>query len=795
MPTIRNQIETLFANLGRWVFRRRYPTLVGVLVLMVGLMAQIGTLQMDTSNDAFYHPDDPAKVAYDKFRDRFGKDDHILIMLKPEKVFDVAFIQTLKTLREEIEQKVPFVREVTALDNVRHTQGRGDELIVGDLLEVIPDTPQKMDAFRQMVLNNPFYVDYLISGDGRYTALDLEPVAVTRDLSGFFAGSTRAGDPNDGLHYLSTVEYRQMMAALDPILARYRRAGMVIHLGGMPVVTDRLTQAVEQVMTDLTPVAVSLNILFLALLFRRISGVVYPILIVILTIIATLGAMAWLRFPINLVTSILPTLMTVVGVADAVHILSSFYREHARNGGNREHAISHAMGQNGLAILMTSITTAVGLASFAAADMAPMTQLGIAAPIGIGLAFLFTITLLPALIAIFPMKVGKVVTAKPRVVDRLLIWIADVSCRRYRMVLGVSGVLFLVALGGIMQLQLSHNALRWFPESSSVRGDVQAVDAAMGGTIPLEVVLDTGEPHGLFDPELMRTLDRVEESVHRHGDETVAIGRVNVLSTIIKESNRALHANQQQHYVVPDNRPLIAQEMLLFEMGGGDDLAKMVSKENAMTRMTIMLPFVDAMKLKPVVQEIRAEMKHLFPHMKTTLTGLGPMIVETMHDVLTTMVKSYAIALMGITALMLLLIGRVRIGLFSMIPNLLPIIMVMGVMGWMGLPFDFSNMLAGSVAIGLVVDDTIHFFHTFRRNFEQMGEVQAAVRETLLTTGRALFITSAVLAAGFAVAMFVDLRSTANFGVITASAVLLALLADFFMAPALMMLSLKQAPK
>jgi len=272
------------------------------------------------------------------------------------------------------------------------------------------------------------------------------------------------------------------------------------------------------------------------------------------------------------------------------------------------------------------------------------------------------------------------------------------------------------------------------------------------------------------------------------GTESIPIGNTNTISVILKEVNRALHANQDEFYVVPDSRELTAQELLLFEISEADDLHKLVTEDYSMVRFTIMVPSVDAIEIKPVLEKVISHFQTFYPEAKIIVTGVGPMLVETMYDVLTSMVKSYSFALIAITILMILLIGQVKIGTVSMIPNLLPIALVMGIMGWMALPFDFSNMLAGSITLGLVVDDTIHFLHNFRRNFEISGQVEDAVRETLLSAGRAIFITSAVLAAGLALYLTAELRSSVNFGIITSSAVVLALLADFFLVPALMVL-------
>jgi predicted RND superfamily exporter protein len=770
MKNIRNKFETSFSNLGHWICRNRFITLFLVLAFTGGMLSQINQLTVDTSNDVFYHPDDPAMIAYNQFRDRFGKDDHIIIGIKSNDIFSLEFLQTLRELHQEIEDNVPHLKKVTSLINVRNTYGAEDELIVEDLVaEEIPNTPEALDALKQKVFSNPFYMNYLVSKDGQLTILDLEPNAVVTD--------------GDDYHYLSTKEYGKMMAVIDPILAKFNQ--LEIHVSGIPVVSDRLAVAIEKVMAELAPLAFLLNIIFLTLLFRRISGVIYPILIVFLAMMGTIGAQAWLGYPITLVTSVLPTLLIVVGVADSVHLLSGFYREYHANGGNKEDAIAVALGNNGLAILMTTATTSVGLMSFAMADIGAVAQLGVIAPVGIILAFIYTVLLLPALIAIFPMRQSRESKING-LADRLLIWVAEVSCRRYKEILVISAGLFFVAITGAMQLVISHNALSWFPETSDLRKDVLAIDEALNGSATMEVVIDTGKTNGLYDPELMNRLDQSMQIAMNLGTESIQIGNTNTISVILKEVNRALHANQDKFYVVPNSRELTAQELLLFEMSEADDLHKLVAEDYSMVRFTIMVPFVDAIEMKPVLDKVIKHFQTFYPDANIVVTGVGPMLVDTMYNVLNSMVTSYSFALIVITILMILLIGQIKIGTISMIPNLLPIALVMGIMGWMALPFDFSNMLAGSITIGLVVDDTIHFLHNFRRHFEISGKVQEAVRETLLSAGRAIFITSTVLAAGLALNLTADLGSTVNFGIITCSAVVLALLADFFLAPALM---------
>ncbi len=775
MRQIRDRAEQAFANLGGVVYHHRYLTVALTFALVLLLLVKLPTLTIDTSNDAFYHPDDPIRIQYNEFQQQFGKDDRIVVAIESQEIFATGVLQQIKDLQQDINRDVPHLKESTSLLNARYTTGIDDELIVEDFIEVIPETSAELSALKQKASSNAYYRDYLISADGQFTFIDIEPVALKATGDGEF-------------RFISTEEYKEMMEALLPIVERYQRPGFRIYVTGFPVITDRLTRAIEQTIVELTPLTILINLIFLFFLFRRFTGVIYPTLIAVMSIASTVGIMAWFSISLDLVTTIIPTLLSVVAIADSVHLLSTFYREYDRNGGDKKAAIQHAMGRNGLAILMTSITTSAGLASFLVADLAPVYHLGIAAPIGIMLAFLFSVTLLPALLGIFPVKVKPSSKSTSQLANTLLDWVTEFSCRRYKAIIGFSVALLIFGVAGAFQLQLSHNALTWLPDDSPVRQDTMVIDETIGGAVPIEVIVDSGSSNGLYEPELIKQLDLSSQQLPLLGTENIAIGKNNSLTTVLKEVNQALNANDPDFYTIPHSRELIAQELLLFEISAADELFMLVDDDYSKARFTIMLPFADAIELKPVIDQVREHFVTTYSDLTITLSGIAPMLVGTMYDVITTMFKSYGFALVTITILMILFIGTIRFGLVSMAPNLLPIIMVMGMMGWVGIPFDFSNMLVGSVAIGLVVDDTIHFLHNLKRYLDHSGDIKLAIRQTMHSAGRAIFITSVVIISGMMVAMTADLNSTVNFGLITACAILLALLADFFLVPAIMML-------
>jgi predicted RND superfamily exporter protein len=792
LKAFRQYVERLFEKLGRLIYRNRVKALLLTGLFTLPMIVQLQGLVVDTSNESFFHKDDGALLDYNSFRDQFGKDELFIIALDPPEVFDLKFLGKLKALHEDLEENVPYVDEITSLVNARHTRGEGDLLVVEDLLEDWPETEARLAEIRERALANPHYVNNLISGDGSFTAVVLKAQTYVggeyEDVISGFDGAVEdpaAGEPGRG-DYLSNEQNIEILDAVNSVLEKYEAPDFPVHLAGTPVVVAALDRGIQRTMRTLTPLSMLLIVVLLLVMFRRLSGVLYPVVIVTVSMLSTFGVMAALGLPVTHITQILPTFLIVVGVGDSVHILAVFYLRFDRTG-DREGAVVYALGHSGLAVLMTSLTTAAGLFSFVAADVAPISDLGAVAPVGVLLAFAYTVVLLPALIALFPLKRKMRKGAEgDSPMGRLLSGMAGVSCGHPFKIILVSFAILVLSVAGTMKIRFSHNALKWFPEDHAVRKATALIDERLKGTVLLEVVVDTGEENGLHEPEVLERLDGSVEYVEGLRVEDVFVGKAWTLTTVLKEINRALNEDRPEFYSVPGERKLVAQEFLLFESSGSDDLEEVVDTEFRKARFTLRAPFRDAVKYKRLLDSVSEHFRGRYPDEEIKVTGVMALFIAMINNAISTMAKSYAIALSIITVLMMLLIGRVRIGMLSMVPNLIPILMILGLMGWADIPMDLSNILVGSVAIGLVVDDTIHFMHNFRRYFEESGDVREAVTRTLQTTGRAILVTSVVLSGGFFICMLAEMKNTYYYGLLTGSAVVLALVADFFLAPALM---------
>ncbi len=796
MKDIRARIEKGFEGLGTFVIRFRWAVIVLSLLLTAIMVSQIPKITFDMDTDAFLQKDDPTRLQYDEYREQFGRDEMILIMISPENVFDLAFLKKLKSFHERLEDQVPHLNDITSLVNARLTRGEEGQLLVDDLMEVLPDSEDELALLKSRVLANPLYRNLLVSEDGKLTTVVIKSEAY---------GTAEEDDEEEGVEeesisdvtaldteervLLSNAENSAMVQVVRDVIAEFNGPDFPLRLSGSPVVTDYIKTTMQGDMMKFTRLAIIAIALFLFLLFRRISGVLLPLLTVVLSVVFTIGMMAATGTPITLPLAILPSFILATGVGASVHIMSIFFKYYRTE--EKQTAIIKTLGHSGLPVAMTAITTSAGLLSFLGAELAPASDLGIFASFGMMVSFTLSVCLIPALLSIFPAKpqTARNENGETNTMDRVLLACGNFAVNQKWKVTAFAMLLIFIAGIGIAQLRPSHDVLYWFKKGTEIRENTILIDSKMKGSLSFEVVIDTGVENGLFEPEVLIGLEKLASRLMAYQGEipSMFVGKTISLVDMLKEINQALHENQSDYYSIPPDRQLIAQEFLLFENSGSDDLEDLVDSRFSKTHLTAKVPWNDSVNAVHLANYIDSNVEEIFgDKYETYVTGLMLMMMKTVAAMMNSTFKSYGVAVVIITIMMILLIGRFRIGVLSMIPNLFPIVLILGIMGWTGIKLDMFTMLIGSIAIGLAVDDTIHFFYNFRKYYEEGGNVRAAVLNTLTTAGRAMLVTTMVLAIGFWLFMFASMNHLFNFGLLTGTTLVFAFLADILLAPALL---------
>lgn len=804
--SIRKKIELIFEKMTGLICTGRWALIVLMVILFLVSLKQLPNLKFDMSNEGFLHSDDPILISYNKFREQFGQDDLIVLGIEADDIFSQEFLTKLKKLHTELYETTPHLDDIFSLINARNTYGEGDTLIVGELLEVWPKNKQQLAQLKRRVLSNTQYIDRLISKDGSMTTIVLKTDAFLggdekNDLDSLMDGFDSDDDKNSEAvrEYLPEAQRDKIVKVVSEIIAKYNSDNFKINMAGSPVIISTLKQTMRSDMMHFIRLALLLILIALFFMFKRVSAVIYPLIVVVLSLVSTLGLISFLGVPLKMPMMILPSFILAVGVGDSVHILAIFYRK-LEEGLSKKEAIIKTLGHSGVAVFMTTVTTAAGLYSFANAKVAPISDLGLFAAIAVILALIYTLIFLPALLVVTPFKkvekeqqIATQTVVKNKWVDDVLLWVADFSAKRYALIISVSFIFVLLIGAGAFRLNFSHNVLEWLPNNLPIYKATKKLDKVMNGTVTLEMIFDTGVENGIHDRGFLEKLDQLSVELTNHKqDFKIPVGKVMSVVDIIKEIHRALHENQNAYYKVPTNSKVIPQEFLLFENSGSDDLEDSVDSRFQIARVTVKVPWQDAMYYVPFIKQVKKRVSKIFGNkLKFSMTGMMSLFGRILYAAIHSAAQSYLIAILVISILMIVLIGSLKLGLISMIPNLTPIIVALGIMGWFGIPWDMFTMLIGSIAIGIAVDDTIHFMYNFQKYYLLNKDAAWAIKQTLLTTGRAMFTTTVVLSCGFFIFMFASMHNLFYFGMLTGITLIFALLADFFLAGALMVLVTK----
>ncbi|HIL20739.1 MAG TPA: Fis family transcriptional regulator [Candidatus Thioglobus sp.] len=805
----RSSAEKKLELFSDWIFENCKKTLLLTLLGVVALGSQLPSLTLDTSTEGFLHKSDQMRIDYDAFRDQFGRDEKIMLAVKTNNIFNIDFLAKLDALHKALEQQLPHIKAVNSLINARNTYGSGGSLVVGRLIELLPSNKQELSELKEKATQNSLFDNLLYSEDYTITVItvdtntySLEQADVIGDNFEFDADFTDDFDfefdaetETQGTQkaYLSDAENDEIIIKAQEIISDFEAEDFKIHLTGSAAIAGIFKQALTKDSQVFISLMIVMIVVVLFALFRRISGVLLPLSCVVLTLISTLSLMAAFAVPFTMATQIMPTFLLAVVTGASIHLLAVFYKDYTSSE-DKKASLRYAMGHSGLAIVMTSVTTAVGLWSFSFSEVAPVADLGRFASAGVMVGLFFTLVLLPALIALIDIKHKQQAGSKGEnsVMDRGLLAISRIATSRAKGVVIISALLIAIAIFFAVQLRFSHHPLNWLPDDNFARIATETVDESLNGSLTLEVIIDTSETNGLYNPEVLKTIDRVSSGINGVTKGNMFVGKALSLVDVVKEINRALNNNLAEHYVIPDERSLIAQELVLFGSSGSADLEALVDDDYSKARLTLKVPWVDSLEAREFIKDAQIYLDKEFEGLATvTFTGIGTLMTVTFEQAIYSSAFSYLLAFSFITVLMVLLVGNLKIGLISMLPNILPILFIAMIMNIFNMPLDMFTLLIGAIALGLAVDDTVHFMHNFRRYELQYNDVDKAVELTLMGTGRAITLTSIVLALGFLVLTFSSMNHMFNFGILTAGAILTALLADFFLMPAIMKLIVK----
>ena len=748
------------ARLTELLVRFRWLSLALVAAVTALAGTQLSKLEIDNSNESFFITGDLTKQRLDAFHETFGNDDFVFILIEVEDAFAPATLTRLGALADRLEFEVPYLLELTWVGNVEWIEGVPGGIVIEDLIPALDLPTDELDILGDKATSDPLYRDRLVSRD-RGT------VGILMEFENY---------PDEGIDPRKNVP-----PVIQTVLAEFQDLDM--HVVGGPIMDYVMDMSTAEEAPRWMSVALIGMCLALALTTRSISGLLVPAATVLLSVVWTMGLVAAFGFRLNLLAILVPTLLLCVGIGDSMHVVAEL-KQIRREGSPLRKALGKTLDLVSKPILLTTLTTAAGFLAFLATDLKPMRELGAQAAIGVVIALVMTYLFAVPALSFGRNRANKDSNAtKPDIFDRLLMGTVEFVTRNNNAVGAGCLLVVLVAGVGIWRLEIDTNMIRAMEESHPLRVAFEYVDERMGGSMSIDIVLDAGRPEGIKKIDLLRKVDRLQQFLEDHPYVTQTSSVIDQ----IKQMNRAVYENRDDAYSLPNSDGQVAEYLLLYESGGGSQLDQFVAFTYDQLRVqarTQSLAFAQVRELQNAIDEFVAS--EFDDDVDIYATGVLPM-AQRMGDLIAEgQARSVTLALCAILALLMIALRSARLGLIAMVPNLLPVIVALGFMGWIGAEFNMIMAVLAPMILGVAVDDTVHFFVRYRRYFGETGSYDAAYRETMRTVGRPLLFTTIVLVIGFLGFRFSVFDGPRDFSLASIVAFSSALLAEFLLAPVLL---------
>ncbi len=748
-----------------WVVRWRWPVILLSLLAISAMTAGVSRLEFSNDYRVFFSEENPQLIAFEALQRIYTKNDNILLAIEPADG-DVFTESNLRLIAEVTEKawQLPFSTRVDSITNFQHTRAEGDDLVVEDLVD--PETLSAADLarIREVALNEKLLLNRLITPGGEITGVN-----VTIELPG-----------------IDQATEVPKVAAAARVLAEAVRAdypGTKVYLTGVIMMDNAFAEASMTDMQTLMPLAFAGVILMLLLLFRSFSATVITSAVIFLTILASLGLAGWAAFPMTPPLASVPLVVLILAVADCVHILIPALRE-MREGEEKLAALRESMRINFQPVFLTSLTTAIGFMTLNFSEVPPFGHLGTAAALGVVIAFLLSILLLPALFAVLPVRV------RPRAGRKDspgMAWLAEQVIRFRTLFLWGSVAVAAALVIFIPKNELNDNFVEYFDESVAFRADSDHVNENLTGVGVIDYSLDSGEEGGVANPQFLVQVKALAEWFRQQPE----VHNVNVITDIFERLNKNLHGGDPAWYRLPEQRDLAAQYLLLYEMSlpYGLDLNNQLNVDKSSTRMSVTVKNLSSNEYIELDQRAAAWMND--NGIEPGATGAGPtlMFSHIGKRSIDSMLTGSVVALVSISLVLIIALRSVKFGLISLVPNLLPVAIAFGIWGLFVGQIGMASSVVAALVLGIIVDDTVHFLSKYLRARRELKlSPEDAIRYAFTRVGVALLVTSATLIAGFLVLAQSVFQVNWAMGYLTTIAIAVALVIDFLLLPPLLLI-------
>lgn len=759
----------------------RFRYLFALLSILATALLTLGAknLYFESDYKIFFQPNESHLVAHEKTQETYTKTDNIALMLRPESasVFDQRILTMIYEITEQAWQ-TPYVMRVDSITNFQHTSADGDDLLVEDLvLELNGLTPEKIASVKAVALAERALVNRLISPDGRTSAINITlalPAEVELDADLETQAKQRK---------LRDASHPEVVAFGRDLVKQFQKRypDVEMHLGGVSVITNSMTESSQKDFRVLIPAMYLLILLAVAIFLRSVGCVVSSLLVIVCATLASFGAGGWFGFPINIVNITTPIIVLTIAVCDAVHLLSVYLQGLSRKLSPKE-AMSESLRLNLQPIILTSVTTAVGFLTLNFSVSPPFAQLGNMTAVGVIWAMVLTFTLLPAVTMLLVRK------RKALAVERDYFTNFASFVIRYRGRVLLSSALVAFGLMSFIPLNvLDDDPIGYFkpgvPFRDASEFNIKYLPALKDVTFSVEC----GEASCISNPIFLKTLDSFVEFLEKQSGVTHVASYIDV----IKRLNRSMNQDNAAFYQIPDRADLAAQYSLMYEMSlpYGLDLNNQLNLDKSSTKVHIYTNNITNKQLVDLSEIGHEWLLKNHDQKAAPASSVSLMFAHIGQKNIRSMLVGGVFAIFGVTLTILIALRSFRYALISLIPNSFPAFMGFGVWGVMVGQVNMAVAMVFSISLGILVDDTVHFITKYRRGRLVKGFTpEQSIHYAFANVGPALVVTTIVLAMGFGLLSTSDFNLNAMAGALTSITIIIALIFDFLILPPILLM-------
>lgn len=745
------------------IIRWRYLILILSVAWVVLAAAGGKNLAFTTDYRAFFDESNPQLQAFETMQDTYDKSDNVLMVITPKdgKVFSLETLAQIQWLTEQAWQ-TPFSTRVDSITNYQHTTAFEDDLVVADLVDDLSSySTQQLSQLQQIAVSEPVLVNRLINPQASVTAINITTQLPAKSID----------------------EVPQVVSFVRDLAAQLeaRDSNLEVRLTGIMMLNNAFGESSMKDMATLVPLMFIVVMVLLGVLLRSYSATLTSIVLIFMSIAVAMGSFGWMGFKLTAPTASAPTIILTMAVADAVHILVSFLAG-MRQGMTKQAAMVESLRINMQPIFLTSITTMIGFLTMNFSEVPPLAQLGNIVAIGVGAAFVLSVTLLPALAVTLPIKVKPIAeNSKSGQMSGMSNFVIN---NRRKLLWGMAAISLLM-ITQVPRNEINDEYIKYFDTSLDFRVDTDYATEHLIGPYTVEYSINSGEENGINDPKFLKTVEAfVEYSLGL--DEVL---HANSITDVMTRLNKNMHGDDPSWYKLPDNRELAAQYLLLYEMSlpYGLDLNNQVDVSKSSTRVTLSLQEMSTKNMLILEQKLNTWLDQNAASYTYHGASAALMFSHIGERNAKSLVGGAIIALVLISFILMFALRSVKMGLISLVPNLIPAGIAFGAWGLLDGQIGMSVSIVAGMTLGIVVDDTVHFLSKYMRarREHQYDSVQA-IRYAFANVGHALVVTTVVLICGFSVLAVSSFRMNSDMGLLTAITIGTALIIDFLLLPALL---------